>query len=212
MWLTYTLGALVVAFVGINVVWRYASRRYQLPCPSSLSFLVAGGPLDRLAGTQQTLDRMKLAPGQRVLEIGPGPGRLLVPAAQRILPGGEAVGLELQQGMIAKLQRRAAQAGVTNLRVMQGDAGQPHDLQDFDRVYLCTVLGEIPDRQAALQNAFAALRPGGLLSITEIMGDPHYQSQAKVRALADSVGFRHVETHGGRLRFTMNFEKPVSAP
>ncbi len=48
-----------------------------------------------------------LRPGQRVLEVGPGPGKLLVPAARLVLPDGEAVGLELQPGMARRLAARA---------------------------------------------------------------------------------------------------------
>ncbi len=55
--------------------------------------------------------------------------------------------------------------------------------QCADLVYLCTVLGEIPDRAAALANCFAVLRPGGRLSITEIKGDPHFQSRATLDSL-----------------------------
>ena len=35
-----------------------------------------------------------LKPGQRVLEVGPGPGRLLLSAAQRVAPNGEVVGID----------------------------------------------------------------------------------------------------------------------
>ncbi len=42
----------------------------------------------QIGSDQTTLDRMGLQPGQRVLEVGPGPGRLLIPAARRVLPAG----------------------------------------------------------------------------------------------------------------------------
>ena len=47
-----------------------------------------------------------------VVEIGPGPGRLLVPAARRVLPGGKAIGVELQQGMLDKLRRKLGRATI----------------------------------------------------------------------------------------------------
>jgi len=40
---------------------------------------------------------------------------------------------------------------------------------------LVTVLGEVPDREAALREIFDALKPGGILSVTEIIFDPHFQ-------------------------------------
>lgn len=205
----YAILGIVTTVLAVSIAWRYASRRWQIPCPSFLAFAVSGGPFDWYLGTNQTLDWMQIAPGERVLEMGPGPGRLLIPAAKRVLPGGQAVGLELQERMIARLRRRAEAQGVQNLRVLQGDAARPHGLKDFDLVCLSTVLGEIPDRQAALRNAFNTLRPGGRLSITEIIGDPHYQPRATVRRLAESVGFQYISTYGNWRRFTMNFQKPA---
>jgi len=73
---------------------------------------------------------------------------------------------------------------------------------------LVTVLGEIPDREAALREIFDALKPGGMLSVTEIIFDPHFQPRPTVARLARSVGFREQAFHGNRVAFTLNLEKP----
>jgi ubiquinone/menaquinone biosynthesis C-methylase UbiE len=164
--------------------------------------------MDRVLGTQTTLDRIGLRPGQRVLEVGPGPGRLLIPAAKRVQPGGEVVGLDIQPGMIERLNARAAQAGVSNLTTLLGDATQSNvPPESFDVIYFCTVLGEIPNREAALRQCCAALKPGGVLSITEIFPDPHYQSRTTVRRLGESAGFHLKEMQGPWYFFTANFVK-----
>jgi ubiquinone/menaquinone biosynthesis C-methylase UbiE len=144
-----------------------------------------------------------------ILEIGPGPGRLLIPAAQRVLPGGEAVGIDIQPGMIERLQVRANQAGVTHLKAILGDATQPHVPEaSFDLVFLCTALGEIPDRAAVLAQCHRALKPGGVLSITEIIGDPHYQFRSVVRRLAETAGFQLQSIQGRWWFYTARFLKP----
>jgi ubiquinone/menaquinone biosynthesis C-methylase UbiE len=199
------LAAIVLAVL----VFRWASRRTSLPCPSWLAGTLEGPLNDRIIGTNATLDRIGFRPGERVLEVGPGPGRLLVPAARRVLPGGEVVGLDIQPEMVRKLTARAEREGVTNLSAAVGNAEQPHFAPEtFDRVYLCTVLGEIPDRQAALRECYAALKPGGVLSITELLPDPHFQTPATVRRLAEDAGFRLLERRGTWRFFTMNFAKP----
>lgn len=82
------------------------------------------------------------------MEIGPGPARLLIPAAQRVLPEGEVVGLDIQPGMIERLKARAAQAGVSNLTAILGDAIQQHfPPESIDVIYLCTVLGDFQTKK-----------------------------------------------------------------
>jgi SAM-dependent methyltransferase len=204
---------LIATALGMTVLgglaWRFVSRRTNFPCPYWLSILVEGPVSDFIAGTSATLDRIGFRPGERVLEVGPGPGRLLVPAARRVLPGGQVVGLDIQLEMVRKLTAHAGREGVTNLSAVVGNAAQPHFAPEtFDRVYLCTVLGEIPDRQAALRECYAALKPGGALSITELLPDPHFQSPATVRRLAEGAGFRFLERKGSWRFFTMTFARP----
>lgn len=163
-------------------------------------------------GTEKTLDRIGLRRGQRVLELGPGPGRLLIPAARRVEPEGEVVGLDIQPQMIDRLRSRAAEAGVKNLTGIVGDAATTVGPGEFDVVFLALTLGEIPDREAALRRSFEALRVGGILSVTEMFPDPHFVPRRTVHRLAERAGFRHVATHGSWPFFTANFVKPPAAP
>ena len=200
---------LAAAFVLLGLGWRWASRRWSIPCPSILAWSLESKFLQRFNGTRIVLDRLGLQPGQKVMEIGPGPGRLLIPAAMRVLPGGTAVGIDIQPNMIERLKRRANDAGITNLQTFVGDATNPHVPEAiFDIVFLCTVLGEIPDRTAALAECFRALKPEGVLSITEMFGDPHYQTRSVVRRLAEEVGFRFQSVEGGWWLYTARFVKP----
>jgi ubiquinone/menaquinone biosynthesis C-methylase UbiE len=205
----WILLAIVAAFVAISLGLRWASRVWSLPFPSFLAGSLESPLFARFNGAQITVERLGLKPGQKILEIGPGPGRLLIPAAKRVLPGGEAVGIDIQQKMLDRLKARAEQAGVTNLRAIHGDAVREHVPEaSFDLVFLCTVLGEIPDRPAALAECYRALKPGGVLSITEMFGDPHYQSRSTVRRLAEAAGFQPRAVYGAWWRFTADFVKP----
>jgi len=77
VWTLIIIAALVLAF---SLAWRWASRNKSLPCPTSLAWFLESPTIQRLNGTAATLDRLELKPGQTILEIGPGPGRLLIPA------------------------------------------------------------------------------------------------------------------------------------
>ena len=77
----------------------------------------------------------------------------------------------------------------------------------YDRALMVTVLGEIPDQESALIEIFKTLKPGGILSVTEVIFDPHFQSRVAVQQVASKVGFRDVGFFGKKLAYTMHFEK-----
>jgi ubiquinone/menaquinone biosynthesis C-methylase UbiE len=119
------------------------------------------------------------------------------------------VALDIQQKMLDKLRAKASAQGVANLRTIHAGAGSGEVEQNYyDRAMLVTVLGEIPDKQAALAEIFGALKPGGLLSVTEVIPDPHYQSRSRVRELCHAAGFEECSAFGNALAFTLNFVRP----
>jgi hypothetical protein len=59
-----------------------------------------------------------------------------------------------------------------------------------------------------LAQCYRALKPQAVLSITEMIGDPHYQSRSTVRRLAVAAGFEPRSVQGGWWLFTYDFIKP----
>jgi ubiquinone/menaquinone biosynthesis C-methylase UbiE len=110
--------------------------------------------------------------------------------------------------MLRRARERAQGAGLTNIQFheLAIEGGKLGNAQ-YDRVILVTVLGEIPDRESALQEIYRALKPKGFLSVTEIMFDPHYQSRGAILRLASSAGFRDKAFFGNRFAFTLHLEK-----
>ena len=196
---------IVLGVIGLRIV----SRRRSTPCPAWLVPLLENPYIDAVAGSRLLLERAGVQAGMSVLDVGCGPGRVAIPAARLVGPEGRVVALDLQPGMIRKLEARIAQLGLRNIEVRLGGAGEglvPRSA--FDRALLVTVLGEIVDQAAALREIYEALKPGGILSVTEVLPDPHYQSRARVRRLAESVGLRFDQLAGPWYSFTMNFRKP----
>ncbi len=114
--------------------------------------------------------------------------------------------------MLQRAQEKARAKSLDNIRFVQATAGQGKlGNNQFDRAVLVTVLGEIPDQKSAMQELFDAIRPGGLLSVTEVIFDPHFQNSKAVKRLAQTIGFREKDFFGHRLAYTMNLEKPKFA-
>ena len=121
-----------------------------------------------------------------VLDAGCGPGRLTIPAARQVSPGGEVVAVDFQAEQLQRPRAKATAANVANVRFVQPGLREGKLPEAaFDCALLCTVLGEILDREAALaEEILKALKPGGVLSVTEVLPDPHFQGKGTLRALA----------------------------
>ena len=203
------ISGILILIVALPLVWRLLSNRRSLPCPSWLGWMVEmDNPFTKTNRASVIIDLLGLQPGMKVLDAGCGPGRLAIPAAETIGPRGELTALDLQAGMLARVQQKASAAGLSNICFMQGDLGKG-TLQEasYDRAMLVTVLGEIPEQEAALQEIYQALKPGGILSVTEVIFDPHFQSRRTVQRVAGNVGFREAGFFGKRLAYTIHFEK-----
>jgi SAM-dependent methyltransferase len=188
------------AVVGAAVWWR----RNPSACPYNQRFWVqAPHPLitrDRLRGI------LAPQPGERVLEVGPGTGYYALPVAEWLQPGGTLEIFDLQQEMLDHTQRRAAEAGIANVVATQGDAqALPYEDDRFDAAYLVTVLGEIPDQQAALAELGRVVKPRGRVVVGELFGDPHWVSPGSLRSRAEAAGLAFEERVGSPLGYFAKF-------
>jgi len=206
----YLLFGLIGAFVLVTVIWRLASRRHALPCPVWLHWLVElDNPFTTTNRAAVIVGHLDLQPGMTVLDAGCGPGRLTVPLARAVGERGEVVAVDIQPGMLDRARAKAGAARLNNIRFVQAAVGDGRlGRNQFDRAALVTVLGEIPDRRAALNAIFEALKPGGLLSVTEIIFDPHFQRRGTVASLAGGAGFREKGFFGNRIAYTLHLQKP----
>jgi ubiquinone/menaquinone biosynthesis C-methylase UbiE len=203
---------LLCVLAGLAMVALLRQRRHPIPHPPRLTFLFENPLVGTFVGPERLIERLGVAPGMRVLDAGCGPGRLTLPLARAVGEGGEVVALDTQRAMLEKLGRRVADEGLTNVRPLRAGLGQGAlEEGSFDAAVLAMVLGEVRDRGAAVRELYAALRPGGVLSVTEIFGDPDYRRPSRVRGEVESAGFTLVRRFGGFPAFTLNFERPLAA-
>lgn len=184
------------------------------PYPVWLSGFLDNPVTEGLSQTTTLIERAGVAEGMHVLDAGSGSGRLTIPLARRVGVGSRVIALDLREGMLERVRRRAAEEGLNNIRTLHSALGtnaEAPELQsaEFDRVLLVTVLGEIPDPEGGMRRLYAVLKPGGVLSVTELIIDPDYQRRNRVRALGERAGFEIERSYGTSLAFTQNFRKPA---
>jgi len=211
--IVYLFIILIGLVIIIAIVWRFASRRLTIPCPVWMSGLLDTPFSKDMSGrTQKTIQRLDLRSGMNVLDAGCGPGRLTIPVAQKVGSEGEVTAIDIQEGMLHEAQQRAYKAHLTNIRFLLSGPGEGKlDRNHFDRAVLVTVLGEIPDREAALREIFDVLKPGGILLVEETILDPHYQTRSTVTRLAGAAGLIEKEFFGNSFSYTLTLEKPSGA-
>ena len=148
-----------------------------------------------------TRDRLRAVlrpePGERLLEIGVGTGYYSLDLARWVGPDGRLELFDLQQEFLDHVMRAAAEHDLDNLVATQGDAtALPFEDASVDAVILTAVLGEIPDRAAALTEIRRVLKPDGRLVVGELFGDPHFTTQASLARLGAEAGLRLEERSG----------------
>jgi ubiquinone/menaquinone biosynthesis C-methylase UbiE len=173
-------------------------RKNPSACPYSQRFFVeAPHPFITRARLREVLSP---SGGERILEVGPGTGYYSLPVAGWLGPDGRLDVLDIQQEMLDHTLRRAAEEGISNIAAERADAREmPYPDDTFDAAYLITVLGEIPDQDAALRELRRVVKPGGRIVVGELFGDPHMVTVRALRSRAAAAGLSVDRTLGGRL-------------
>jgi ubiquinone/menaquinone biosynthesis C-methylase UbiE len=187
----HLLGAATAATLAAALWWR----KNPSACPYGQRFWVeAPHPFitrDRLRSV------LRPQPGERLLELGVGTGYYSGELAEWIAPDGTLELFDLQQKFLDHTIEAATQRGLTNLVPTQGDATQlPYEDASLDAVILTAVLGEIPDRAAALQEIHRVLKPTGRLVVGELFGDPHFTSRGSLKQLGAEADLELTESSG----------------
>jgi len=187
--------------VGVALWWR----KNPSASPYSQRFWVAAPhPVitrERLRGVLEPMA------GERVLEVGPGTGYYTLDLAQWVGHEGAVDILDVQQEMLDHTIRRARERGLWNVNPTRGDARElPYDDDSFDAAILVTVLGEIPDQDAALREVARVLKPRGRLIVGELFGDPHMVTTRSLERRADGAGLRLSRRSGPPLGYFARLE------
>lgn len=112
-----------------------------------------------------TLQRLHLKPGERVIDIGCGPGFLCENMAAAAGPAGRVVGIDISEDLINFATRHKTNDAI-DYRV--GNATDlPVDSAQFDVAVSAQVIEYVADADAALREMARVLRPGGRAFIVD---------------------------------------------
>jgi demethylmenaquinone methyltransferase/2-methoxy-6-polyprenyl-1,4-benzoquinol methylase len=123
-------------------------------------------------------DLARVGPGSRVLDVATGTGDLALELARRVAPGGEVVGSDFSEGMLArardKLERQRSEAGrlgsmsAAAVRFEWGDAlALPYEDDSFDAATAGFGVRNFSDLARGLREMARVVRPGGRVVVLE---------------------------------------------
>ena len=125
--------------------------------------------VESFAGVANPWELGRLAPGERVLDLGSGAGTDSLVAAQMVGDAGRVTGIDMTPEMLAKARATATKMGATNVEFVEGEAEHlPFEDETFDVVISNGVIDLIPDKDAVFSELHRVLVPGGRLQIADV--------------------------------------------
>jgi ubiquinone/menaquinone biosynthesis C-methylase UbiE len=116
---------------------------------------------------RETIDRLQLQPGDRVLDVCCGSGASAIPAAIKVGSTGSVLGVDLAESLLDLARQKSHQQGLVNIEFRGGDfTSLDLPSESFDAIVCVFGIFFIPDMEAAVAELWRMLRPGGKLAIT----------------------------------------------
>jgi len=187
-----------------DIAKRFASKGVF---PHQMAFTLLIPLRNIFLSPRKLIQRLELKSSFNVLEVGPGPGYFSVKIA-RMLTEGRLILADVQQKMLDYTKKRMQKRSLNNVEYYLCD-GQTFEFPDctFDRIFMVTVIGEVENKVAYVREFERIMKTGGIMSITELAGDPDKMTIEDIKLLLENSKFEFLKLYGNQKNYTINFMK-----
>jgi ubiquinone/menaquinone biosynthesis C-methylase UbiE len=175
----------------------------RLPRPLQRALFKGGQRSDRLRDPDAVVAVLRLRPGDRVADLGPGYGHFTLRLAKAVAPDGVAYAVDADADTLDDLRRAADERGITNLRPVITSRSRLELPDQVDLLLVSATYHHLRDPVRYFSEARSLLRPRGRVAILESLLEglaarwmnPHGSVPRRVQAEMIRAGYELVETH-----------------
>ncbi len=179
-----------------QIVWRLPGRLQR-------ALFRGGQRSDRLRDPDAVVAALRVGPGDRVADLGPGYGHFTLRFCVAVAPGGIVYAADASAGTLGDLRRAADERGITNLEPVLTSRRRLELPEPVDLLFVSATYHHLRDPVRYFGEARPLLRPTGRVAILEsrLEGvaarwmNPHGSVPDRVSAELSRAGYELVETH-----------------
>ena len=174
-----------------------------LPAAAQRALFKGGQRSDRLRDPDSVVAALRVRPGDRVADLGPGYGHFTLRLAGAVEPGGFVYAADADAETLDDLERAAAERGITNLRPALTSRRRLELPEPVDLLFVSATYHHLRQPVRYFAEARSLLRPDGRVAILEsrLEGlaarrmNPHGSVPDRLHLEMSRAGYELVETH-----------------
>lgn len=195
----------VLALAALMTVPAGAAPQHSRLFPPEQLGSLEGPDRDAWQRPDQVMDKLLIAEGSVVADLGAGGGWFTMRLANRVGPNGIVYAEDVQPQMIEAITRRVTRAQLRNVRTVLGTQTDPRLPQPIDAALFVDTYHELQQPVQLLRKVAESLKPGGRIGIIEFKKDGWGPGPPMDERMDPEPIIRDAEAAGLRLLSRENF-------